>query len=105
MRSHIKWANDRFDLNNANKIVLAGSSAGGMAVYLWIDYLRGLVKNPNKVYGIADSSIFMDPESLVAFSSKVYSMMPISSNPATTIDTAIVINNSSGTINLSIEPA
>jgi fermentation-respiration switch protein FrsA (DUF1100 family) len=67
MRSHISWANSKFDLNKANKVVLAGSSAGGFGVFLWIDYLKSQVSDPSKVYGIADSGIFMDPASGVKF--------------------------------------
>jgi hypothetical protein len=33
-RSHIKWAHDKYDLTKASKIVVSGSSAGGMATYL-----------------------------------------------------------------------
>ena len=46
---------------------MAGISAGGMATYLWIDYLRGLVNDPNKVYGIVDSGIFFSPLTTAKF--------------------------------------
>ena len=29
---------------------------------IWIDYLKGLVTKPEKVYGIVDSAMFMDPK-------------------------------------------
>lgn len=32
-----------------------------MAVYLWYQYLIDLVGDPQKVYAVADSSIFFDP--------------------------------------------
>jgi hypothetical protein len=67
MRSHISWANTKFNFNKANKVVLAGSSAGGTGVFLWIDYLKSQVSDPSKVYGVADSGIFMDPASGVQF--------------------------------------
>lgn len=60
-RSHIKWAHDKYDLTKASKIVVSGSSAGGMATYLWVDYVRSLVPNPSTVYGVADSGVFYDP--------------------------------------------
>lgn len=60
-RSHFKWANSKFDFESAEKIVLTGSSAGGMAVYLWHQYLKNMVSHPEKVYGVAESSIFYDP--------------------------------------------
>ncbi len=60
-RSHIKWADSKYGLNKAEKIVISGSSAGGIATYLWVDYLRGMVDDPRKVYGVVDSGIFYDP--------------------------------------------
>lgn len=60
-RSHIKWANDKYNLSKAEKIIVSGSSAGGIATYLWVDYVRSLVPNPRTVYGVADSGIFYDP--------------------------------------------
>ena len=62
MKSHFKWINQKYYLDNAVKIVLGGSSAGGFGTALWIDYLKGLVKEPSKVYGIVDSGILMDPQ-------------------------------------------
>jgi hypothetical protein len=47
-------------LKNANKIILTGGSAGGVAVHLWNNYLRAYVKNPDAVYAIDDSGVFMD---------------------------------------------
>ena len=64
MRSHLKWANKRFNFEKAEKIVFTGSSSGGIATYLWIDYLKGLVSNPKKVYGIVDSGMFLSPVAL-----------------------------------------
>ena len=61
MRAHLKWINEQYNFSTAKKIVLTGISAGGMATYLWIDYLRGIVNDPNKVYGIVDSGIFFEP--------------------------------------------
>jgi len=60
-RSHLKYIDQKYNLNGADKIVFTGSSAGGIATYLWVDYVRSLVSNPNKVYGIVDSGIFVDP--------------------------------------------
>jgi hypothetical protein len=60
-RSHIKWANNKYNLSQAERIIVSGSSAGGMATYLWVDYFRSLVPNPKTVYGVADSGIFYDP--------------------------------------------
>ena len=60
-RSHFKWADNKYGLGKAKKIVLSGSSAGGMATFLWIEYLKSLVPDPKVVYGIADSAIFYEP--------------------------------------------
>lgn len=64
MRSHFKWIDTEYDLNAAEKIVLTGFSAGGFGTYLWIDYLRGLVKDPEKVQGIVDSAMYLNPDVL-----------------------------------------
>lgn len=61
MKAHFKWIDSRYNLNKANKIVLTGFSAGGFGTYLWIDYLRGLVSDPNKVYGVVDSAMYINP--------------------------------------------
>ena len=42
-RSHLKYLNERFPFANAKKVVLTGSSAGGMATYIWADYVKGMV--------------------------------------------------------------
>jgi hypothetical protein len=60
-RSHIKWANNKYNLSKAEKIIVSGSSAGGMATYLWVDYFRSLVPNAKTVFGVVDSGIFYDP--------------------------------------------
>ena len=52
MRANLKLTDQMFDLEAASKIVFVGSSTGGHAVMLWIDYLKGLVSNPDKVYGV-----------------------------------------------------
>jgi len=60
-RAHIKWADMKYNLSQAERIMVCGSSAGGMATYLWTDHVRGLVPNPNVVYGVADSSVYYAP--------------------------------------------
>jgi hypothetical protein len=51
----------KYDLGSAEKVILTGSSAGGMADHLWTNYLKSLLKNPNALYVIPDSSIFLNP--------------------------------------------
>ena len=64
MRAHFKYIEQNYGLEKAGKIVFAGSSIGGFAVILWIDYLKGLVTNPDKVKGIVDSGAFIDPNNI-----------------------------------------
>lgn len=45
-RSHFKYADLKYNLSAANKIVLTGSSAGGMAVNMWHQYLKDMVPHP-----------------------------------------------------------
>jgi predicted GTPase len=43
--------------------VVNGCSAGGLAVYTWLDKIANMINsvNPNtKVFGLADSGFFMD---------------------------------------------
>ena len=58
-RSHFKYINTKYNLNGADRIILTGMSAGGVAVYLWTNYLKSLVKDDSKVYPIADSGVFV----------------------------------------------
>jgi hypothetical protein len=61
-RAHFAYLHSRFNLTNANKVVLSGSSAGGISTYAWIDYLKDYIANPAvKVYSVIDSGIFLDP--------------------------------------------
>ena len=60
-RSHIKWAHNKYNLTQAHQIIVSGSSAGGIATYLWVDYFRSLVPDESIVFGVSDSGIFYDP--------------------------------------------
>ena len=42
-RAHLKFINEKFNLTAAKKVVLTGSSAGGMATYIWADYIQTLL--------------------------------------------------------------
>jgi hypothetical protein len=46
-------------LSKVDNIVLSGSSAGGTATYLWLNWLRDNAKAKN-VWGIIDSGIFLN---------------------------------------------
>jgi len=91
MRSHFKWADKKFNFTKAEQIVLSGESAGGIATYLWIDYLKSIVKDPKKVYGVVDSGIFLGPSSLVQYKISMYQLSQLfipSAPPAPPTSTA-----------------
>lgn len=60
-RSHLKYIDTKYNLSNAQRIIVSGSSAGGIATYIWLSYVKSLVPHADRVYGIADSGIFYDP--------------------------------------------
>ena len=45
--------------SKAKTVVVSGGSAGGLAVFFWVNYLAERVKN-GKVYALIDSGIFYD---------------------------------------------
>jgi enterochelin esterase-like enzyme len=45
-RSHLKYIDTKYNFAQAKKVVLTGSSAGGMASYIWADYIKTLLTNP-----------------------------------------------------------
>ena len=42
-RSRLNYLDNRFSFGKAKKVVLGGGSAGGMATYIWTDYVKSLV--------------------------------------------------------------
>ena len=55
---HFRYLDKTFDFYNKDTIVMSGLSAGGVATYYWVDYLRTHTKT-SKVYGIPDSGMFI----------------------------------------------
>jgi hypothetical protein len=47
------------NFKSASQIIITGSSAGGIATYLWTNYVTTLVNNPSTVISIPDSGIFL----------------------------------------------
>jgi hypothetical protein len=47
-------------------VVLTGASAGGIATFLWSNYVRSLLTNPEAFYAIADSGVFMNTTSTIS---------------------------------------
>lgn len=62
-RSHFKWLQATYDFANAEKVLLTGASAGGIATYLWTNYVRSLLANPAAVYSVPDSGVFINAAS------------------------------------------
>jgi hypothetical protein len=60
VRSHFKWLIDNYQMDKASKIMLTGGSAGGIASFIWTNYLQSIVVNPKAVYTIPDSGIFIN---------------------------------------------
>lgn len=57
-KSGFEWLNRQFGLYNCTEVVITGGSAGGMATFLWSNYLNKLVKG--EVYSIIDSGVFLN---------------------------------------------
>lgn len=45
-RSHFKWLNLKYGLNQASKIIFSGGSAGAIGAYIWGNYLQDQVDEP-----------------------------------------------------------
>ena len=59
-RSHFKWLINTYNFDKASKIIVTGGSAGGVSSFLWSSYVLSIVKNPNVVYNIPDSGLFLN---------------------------------------------
>ena len=46
--------------NATTDIMVTGQSAGGLATYLWTNYIHSLASNETKVFAVPDSGIFLD---------------------------------------------
>ncbi|CAK73185.1 unnamed protein product (macronuclear) [Paramecium tetraurelia] len=55
------WLLDLNDeLQKAELVIVSGCSAGGIAAYFWVDYIRSKLSANVVVYGVPDSGIFID---------------------------------------------
>ena len=63
-RSHINWIDSKYNLKGAEKVILTGMSAGGIAVNSWSNYVKDFVGDPSKVYPISDSGVFLNYETI-----------------------------------------
>ena len=60
--AHLSWLESNFDFSKMTDMVVYGCSAGGLAVYTWIDYINDRFKAINSklnFYGYADSGLFL----------------------------------------------
>ena len=59
-RAQFQSLEDKFGLfTKSSQVIVSGGSAGGLAAFLWTEYVNRNVKNA-KVYGVPDSGIFLD---------------------------------------------
>jgi O-palmitoleoyl-L-serine hydrolase len=65
-RAHFQYIHNRFNLTNADNVILSGSSAGGISTFIWVDYLKSFVGNSRvKIHSIIDSGIFLDQSQII----------------------------------------
>ena len=62
-RAHFDWINSKYNLKEADKVILTGQASGGIAVNIWSNYLKGYVKNEGRVYPISDSGVYINVQS------------------------------------------
>ena len=55
----MKWLLREYNLADADQVLITGSSAGGVASFLWSNHIQGLVNNPHNVIVAADSNVFI----------------------------------------------
>lgn len=63
VRSHLKWLTTNYGLADAEKVLLTGSSAGGIATFLWSNYVRSLLVNPRALFSVIDSGAIINAAS------------------------------------------
>lgn len=59
----LEYTKDKYKIAYADTVVVGGTSAGGVATFLWTDHIAKNLKNENpkiKVLGIADGGLFFD---------------------------------------------
>ena len=61
----ITLLSQKYGMKNADRIILAGNSAGGIGVLLNVDRVKKLLRffgSSAKVFGVADSAWYLIPE-------------------------------------------
>ena len=59
-RSHIQWLIKEHSLAYAERVMLTGVSAGGIATFLWGEYLKSQLLKPKGFFMVVDSGIFLN---------------------------------------------
>lgn len=59
-KSLFESLHSQYGLYNSSKIVLTGASAGGVATFVWSNYLRSKLAFPDALYTIPDSGVFLN---------------------------------------------
>lgn len=59
-RSLFEALNADYGLFSSSKVVLTGGSAGGLATFIWSNYLRSKLHFPNALYTIPDTGVFLN---------------------------------------------
>lgn len=49
-------------MKDAEEIIIAGESAGGLACMYYLDYIKTLFSENIKILGVCDSGVFLDVE-------------------------------------------
>lgn len=69
VKQNLKWIDIHYGLfTNATDVVVSGGSAGGIATFIWTNYLQKLVKGA-KVQTIIDSGVFLNEKNFITKSS------------------------------------
>eukprot|EP00347_Sterkiella_histriomuscorum_P004397 403360614 len=59
--TQLKWVEQNYDISQMDTFAVYGCSAGGLAVYTWLDHIKDRITKINpkiKFFGLADSGIF-----------------------------------------------
>jgi hypothetical protein len=46
-KAHLKFLDNKYNLTQTKKMVLTGTSAGGIATFIWADYIKKILPNPD----------------------------------------------------------
>lgn len=56
----LEYARKKFGLFEAEEVIVTGISAGGQAVFLWMNYIRKYLPQNVKLSGLIDAGLFLD---------------------------------------------